>query len=152
MEIRLAEYFDFRANLIVPNVSWGLINHECDLLILSKAGYASEIEIKISRSDLLADKKKKHGHCSNKIKFLWFAIPENIDIEFALHNIPDRAGLIIVPEERKPIIKKNPVLNKLAKQFSVDDKFQLARLGAMRIWGLKRKVVLNKKLLKMQMK
>ena len=70
MECRLADYFGYRKNLIVPNVYWGLDMHECDLLVLSQAGYATEIEIKISIADLRADAKKVHGHRSGgRIKY-----------------------------------------------------------------------------------
>lgn len=143
MEIALASFFDYRANLIVPNVSWGLINHECDLLILTNCGYATEIEIKISRSDLKADKKKNHGHESYKIKRLYFAISDNIDTNFALNEIPSRSGLIVVSEDKPIKIIKEAVINKTAKKFSEADRYQLARLGAMRIWRLKRKVNYN---------
>lgn len=61
LEIAIMEYFGIRQNLIVPNVSWGMNGlHECDVLILSKAGYATEVEIKISKPDLLKDRDKKH--------------------------------------------------------------------------------------------
>jgi len=57
MECALAGWFDYRQNLIVPCVYWGVgyYTHECDLLIVSRAGYVTEVEIKISRSDLRAD-------------------------------------------------------------------------------------------------
>ena len=44
--------------LVVPRIRWAIdrIDHECDLLAMSKTGYLHEIEIKVSRSDLLADK------------------------------------------------------------------------------------------------
>lgn len=45
------------AELIVPNIfvhSW----NECDALILLRSGYIHEIEMKLSRSDFLADFKK----------------------------------------------------------------------------------------------
>ena len=70
MELHISRYFDLRQNIIVPNISWGMGLHECDLLILSRAGYATEIEIKISAADLRKDSKKKHEHLSNKIKYL----------------------------------------------------------------------------------
>lgn len=137
MEIILAYYFGIRNNLIVPNVSWGMFNYEIDLLILSKGGYATEIEIKVSKSDLLADKNKNHGHVNNMIKYLYFAIPDHIDIDFTLNNIPERSGLICIKNNERVEIIKKPIKNKDAKPFTTDDKFQLARLGAMRIWKLK---------------
>jgi len=61
IEILVADYFNYRANLIVPNVSWGLGVHECDILVLTKAGYAWEVEIKTSVADVKADLKKSTG-------------------------------------------------------------------------------------------
>lgn len=46
-------------HIVVPNVHapW-----ECDMLTITRAGYAHEFEIKVSRSDFLADfKKEKHS-------------------------------------------------------------------------------------------
>ena len=61
MEIALARFINPRVNLVVPNVSWGFFNHECDLISISKSGFATEYEIKVSKSDLKADKKKKQS-------------------------------------------------------------------------------------------
>ena len=59
VELSLMKHFNFRENVIVNGVHWGMVIngkplHECDLLILSKANYATEVEIKISKSDLLS--------------------------------------------------------------------------------------------------
>lgn len=51
-----------RKNIVIPNVDWGFLNHEADLLILTKANYLVEIEIKRSWIDFMADFKKKHTH------------------------------------------------------------------------------------------
>ena len=50
MEIAIAEWVGTRTHLVVPNVSYGMYVHECDLFVLSKSGYATEIEIKITVS------------------------------------------------------------------------------------------------------
>lgn len=140
MELALARYFGVRTNLIVPNVSWGMDTHECDLFILTPSGYGREVEIKISKSDLIRDKEKNHGHLSSKIKFLDFAIPDYLE-EF-IYEIPDRAGVILVDSKTKwrwcKRVRK-PVRNSKYK-YSDEERLQLARLGAMRIWGLKRKI------------
>lgn len=66
IEIAIAKMFNYRMNVIVPNVSWGLgLRCECDLLIVSQRRYATEIEIKVSKSDIKADKKK---HPAARIK------------------------------------------------------------------------------------
>ena len=156
MEIALAQYFGVRMHVIVPNVSWGLGLHECDLIIMSKAGYLTEIEIKISRSDLKKDIEKRHGHHSNKIKYLYFAIPKKLekDIEF----IPNRAGILIVEKRKRDwadnseyisvSVLRSSEKNKSCRKLLESEQTKLARLGAMRIWGLKEKVLkLKEKLL-----
>ena len=90
IEIAIANHFDYRRNIIVSNVSWGMNIHECDLLVLTKSGYATEVEIKISKSDILRDKNKIHGHIHKKIKKLYFAVPENL--RNCVDFIPERAG------------------------------------------------------------
>lgn len=52
MEIAIANLFDIRKNIIVPNISCGLGIHECDLFIVRNSGYCIEVEIKRSEQDL----------------------------------------------------------------------------------------------------
>lgn len=139
IEIIIAGYFDYRINCIIPNISFGMKLHECDILVLSKHGYATEIEIKVSKSDIVKDRKKEHGHNSNKIKYLYFAIPIKLDKDDIIKIIPERAGIIIINREGLIYVKRKPQINTNANVFTIDDKYQLARLGAIRIWGLKRK-------------
>lgn len=156
MEIRLANYFDFRQKIIVPNISWGLNIHECDLLIISKSGYATEVEIKISKQDLIADAKKRHHHQSDKIKFLYFALPEKL--ESFINYIPKQAGIIIVEEKeiwridgyRKGVkILRKPQCNKTCRQLSDIEIAKVLRLGTMRIWTLKQRIeIIDQKLKK----
>ena len=142
IELAVANLFNYRVNLIVPNVSWGMFIHECDLLIISRDNYATEVEIKISKSDLKADQKKKHEHNSRKIKYLYFAIPDYL-YEYK-DLIPERAGIITVywyehfgrflaVRRRKPQKYSN-------YKMSERERYDVARLGTMRIWTLKRKL------------
>ncbi len=150
MECTIASWFNYRANLVVPNVHWGMNMHECDLLVLSKAGYVTEVEIKISRADLRADAKKLHGHRSNKIKYLYFAVPDNLEAA-ALELAPERAGIITVARCDRPSSRRrgelrcnrirNPICTKHSLPMSDRDRYKVARLGALRIWNLKRKII-----------
>lgn len=154
MECALSSWFDYRINLIVPNVYWGMNMHECDLLIVSKAGYVTECEIKISRADLRADRKKWHGHeggiAKRVIKYLYFAVPEHLEAA-ALQFVPERAGIILVsPKDNvpgeypySPRCKRirQPIVNKHAQKMPDRERYKVARLGALRIWDLKRKLV-----------
>lgn len=145
MEIRLANYFNFRRHIIIPNISWGMNVHECDLFIISSSGYVTEVEIKVSKHDLLNDVKKKHKHESKLIKKLFFAIPENL--EPYIDSIPERAGIIIVAEKQiytnsfKKGIKviRDAQINKGCEKLSPKAITKVLRLGTMRIWPLKKK-------------
>ena len=128
------------------------INHECDILKLSSAGYATEIEIKISKADLLKDKEKKHFHQSFIITELYFAVPKELE-EIALKEIPERAGLYIIEriydkywdEYCNSVTKiKKTERKKPGIKWDDEKKLQLARLGCMRILGLKRKLLESK--------
>ena len=146
MELAIADSMDLRRNLLVPNVSWGMFAHECDLVVLTKAGRIWEIEIKVTVSDLKKDKLKYHGHHDAKISRLYFAIPDYL--EKYIEHIPERAGIFIVgsgggteKDTRRGFCKElraakengNHCLDKY-------DQYQIARLGALRIWGLKKKI------------
>jgi hypothetical protein len=149
MECYLARYFNWRSNLIVPNVSWGLWDgrHEKDLFIVSECGYATEVEIKISKSDLIKDKHKRNSHFNRfndshydeRIRYLYFAIPDYL-LESCQDLIPPLAGILTVSDDgevkkvRKATVKSRYKLNDI-------EKFKVARLGTMRIWNLKEKII-----------
>lgn len=143
IEIAVAEWLGVRQQrLIVPNVSWGLGIHECDILTVSHSGYASEIEIKVSKSDLCRDAHKHHQHRSQRIKYLYFAMPASM-CEYEA-DVPTQAGIILVDYydfRYQCTLTRRPTPNKLAKKFTDAEMFTLARLGALRIWSLKRRVL-----------
>lgn len=103
--------------LMFPNVyhyDW-----ESDLLYVSKDGYLTEYEIKLSHSDFVADmkKKKKHTRLNGTVdcpKYFYYVCPENI---IALSEIPQYAGLIYVTPKQGyykyhnvGVIKDAPIL------------------------------------------
>lgn len=147
MEIYLSNYFDIRRSLIVPNVSWGMGVHECDLFCVSKSGYVTEVEIKVSKSDLLKDSKKKHNHNSAKIKYLYFAVPEKLgDIAGAI--IPENSGLIVVNDRGCCRVVKKPVARKYARKLSDSEIYKVARLGTLRAWSYKHRIAVLEKRIK----
>jgi hypothetical protein len=96
IEVAIAKYYGVRKNIIVPNISWGFHwMHECDMFIVTKAGIATEIEIKISKSDLLADFKKGHDHKdrAGRITYFYYAMPETL-YEKCKDIIPKEAGIL----------------------------------------------------------
>jgi hypothetical protein len=139
LELALVSYYNPREYLIVPNVSWGLMNYEVDMLILSKTGYATEIEIKVSKYDCWADTKKKHGHQNKIVKHLYFALPDYL-LEKCIQYIPPHAGIFTIGWKRKDckIVRSPETQNKY--KFTIEQRAKLGRLGALRIWKLKRKL------------
>lgn len=119
----------------MPNVSWGLLNHEADLLIMSRANILTEIEIKTSKQDLIADTYKQHKHKSKIIKYLYFAIPRKL--ENSIVHIPENAGIYIVDINGKVQKERNAIANLDMRKVKEEEKYNLARLSCMRIWNLK---------------
>ncbi len=150
IEVGLAKYFDSRKNIIVPKVSWGLLFHEADLLILSKNGYLTEVEIKRSWSDFLADFRKRHNHDDPKVSWHYYAVPESIleKCKAKLAELDQRRkwGLISYTEYDGMCIPKiirhpsNHNHHSADKKYYVEEQVQHARLGAMRVWNLKQKL------------
>ena len=159
MEILLMNYFDIRINLIVPCVSnlSGLTLFEIDLLILSKSKYATAIEIKISKADLKNDLKKSHikrinnnnpgydidfNHYYKNLKHFYYAVPEELK-EDALNQIPSWSGLLIAKKylERYHIVEIRKPKLLFNTKWTDEMRYQLARLGTMRILNLKEKLI-----------
>ena len=67
IQASLASYFGIRNNIIVPNVSWGMLDYEADLLIMNKTGYVTEIEIKRSWSDFWRILRKMNMHIRRRL-------------------------------------------------------------------------------------
>ena len=148
----LAEYFGIRNNIIVPNVSWGLLDYEADLLVMNKTGYVTEIEIKRSWSDFLADfKKDENAHKSEIIYQFWYCVPDGLYkdcIEKLKEVYPDSL-------DRPNVISYSDsgVLNFHGKSASycrgkhrkmfLEEQLKLARLGAMRYWSSEFKRIKN---------
>ena len=151
VELGLAKYFDLRKNIIVTNVSWGMLLHEADLLILSKSGYLTEVEIKRSWSDFLADFKKTHTHDDPKISWHYYAVPESIvdRCKEKLAEVDNRRkwGLISYADwngECMPTMVMRPSnhgYHSSDKRLYIEEQLQLARLGAMRVWNQKQKLI-----------
>jgi len=140
----MSRFLNVRQNIVVPNVSWGIGGlHECDLLSLTKAGYATEIEIKISKADLLKDKLKTHQHRHKLIKYLYFAVPKKLQ-DIALQEIPERAGLYVLEQLNNRIyinIVRNAIANSKHIQWTPKQMLHLAHLGTMRIVRMKQRLI-----------
>lgn len=153
MEIGISNLFDYSRNIIVPNLSWGFNIHECDLFIVRESGYAFEVEIKRSKSDLIKDFKKNHNHQDkeNRLCELYYAIPTDL-LDSCQTIIPENAGIIVCKNVYTKKGKKKQVANiikkakriKGARRLTQEEQFKIARLAGMRIWGLKKKLSILK--------
>lgn len=154
IECLLVTYFGgCQAVLAVPNVSWGLLDHEADFVVVTKRGYLSEVEIKRSWADFLNDFKKKHRHedSNERISRFFYAVPEAIaDKVVAFLDEDDErrkhvCGVLVYVDEPKkwqPSVyekKQYRARNKGAKALTIEEQYQLARLGTLRMWSLKNK-------------
>ena len=145
IELAISRFFGVRQHLMVPNVSWGLGIHECDMFVVTKKGYANEVEIKLNKYDLKRDLNKNHGHRSRLIRRLFFAIPESL-LE-SQNFIPIHAGIIVVFNHNSINFCKlirPAVINKIAKPLTQEQLIHLGRLASMRIWSLKQSFLYRK--------
>lgn len=139
LEVLVADFFNVRTHLIVPNVSWGFgLQYEADLVVVTKSNYIYEVELKVSKSDLKADaKKRKHLHPRKTFKRMYYAMPESI---YDPTLVPEYAGVLLaymhrkrwyIKVERKPEnLKVDPITD---KQY-----IKLLELMAMRVWSMKK--------------
>ena len=157
MESLIYTYFESGSLVIVPRVTknnawldtetepmiWrSIVNHECDMLIVTKNHYLTEVEIKISLSDLKADFKKKHQHKDENIKNFYYAFPEEMK-EKAIELIPEEAGILIAIkkhlnsgyEYRDIECYRKPKINKEAKPINDIVLSKIYRLGYLRYWN-----------------
>lgn len=157
-EITLMEMFDIRRNLIVPCITdmSFLVKFETDLLILSESGYATGVEIKVSKADLKNDLKKKHiknlgtktlirGRTTKEwyyknLKYFYYAVPNKL-IEETKSQIPNFAGIIDL--DKRKIVRKPKTL--FTTKWTEKMRYSLARLGSMRILNLKRNLCYKEK-------
>lgn len=147
MEVAIANLFDIRKNIIVPNLSWGIGIHECDLFVVRDSGYCVEVEIKRSKQDLKKDFEKKHSHNDkqNRIKDFYYAIPDYL-YESCKELLGDN-GIILVSKwtsSKRTYIKAKihtkAISNKNARKLEDKEIFKILKLGIMRVWKLKEKL------------
>ena len=161
IEVALAKTkeFSFITNIVAFNVNGQSdllsIWHECDMLVLSKSGYLTEIEIKRSWSDFLADFGKDHKHEGRGlIKYFYYCIPLSL-LEKAYGKLEEKectySGIITYDESLNIAINgfryndghsyryMNRVMHPNRKLF-IEEQLQVARFGAMRAVILREKL------------
>lgn len=152
-------------NIVIPNVSFARtscripkygegevtgyeypfsgIRHEADLIWINDNDYLTEVEIKTSYSDFLADFKKKEKHLTKYTKAVYYAFPHNMykenegKIKKVLFEKFPEAGVIIVNAEEMAvdIIKNVEYFN--AEKIPIEVKIGLMRIGCQKWWRRK---------------
>ena len=172
IQSRLAQIdqFNLRRNIVVPNVSWGLLEYEADFVSLSKSGYLTEVEIKRSWEDFRKDFQKKHMHDDPRIAYFYYCVPRSIayrvldalyvvnpvESKYRKYNItgikegvPANAGLIIYDNHDRQGNECEWIgidfwafagRRKIARKLTEAEQLKLAHLGCMRLWDLKKKI------------
>lgn len=152
---KLAE-FDYRKNIIAFNVN-GIseklpIFHECDMLVCSKSGYLTEIEIKRSWSDFLSDFKKKHKHESEGlIKYFYYCLPSVFDLDKTYKILEENgvvySGIYFYDEYLNFQFHAAKIYDDYyakryipCKKIFIEQRLEIARLASMRVIGLKEKI------------
>lgn len=156
IEIALAEEFGWKRNVIVFNVN-GIsgklpIFHECDMLVMTKAGYLTEIEIKRSFTDFCNEFKKSHHHESYgpDIKEFWYCVPQGI-LQKVKEKLSEKgwcpSGIITYDEKlnlRYNLVPDIPnsvrLFSDSPRPLSLEQQLELARLGAIRQITLRKKI------------
>ncbi len=136
VEFAVAKHFNPRMNLIVPNVYWGLgFKYELDLLVVSTISrHCCEIEIKVVKSDIKAEDKKKHHHDSQRIRRFFYAVPWYLQ---SCEYLPTDCGLLSVDGNLRVKQIRPPRINRKARPLDEIEYHKLLELGCMRIWSLK---------------
>jgi hypothetical protein len=122
---------------LVPNC--GALGHEADLLRITDKRQVHEIEMKISRSDFLADRKKfthfkldradTYARLGRLPHYFWYAVLAGIaDVE----DLPDHAGLIVVEGSEAKLLRQ---AKRIHKEPLPDRVFEYALRGQrLRYW------------------
>lgn len=152
-ELKLFRSFDFRQKLIVTNVTNNSnlpIYFETDMVVMTGANYVTGIEIKVSKSDLKNDLKKRHvvrsgfqnnfNHYYKAFKHFCYAVPEEL-LEECEKQVDDRFGIINLSKTKYNTVNyyRSPVFLHNYK-WTDKQRYELSRLGAMRVYNLKQKI------------
>lgn len=135
---------DIRNNIIVPNVSWGLvINYEADLIIVNKSGYATEFEIKRSYSDFVADfAKSNDAHNASWVYKFYYVLPLSIKEKaeaFIQYTGIEKPAILFYDESGNITSNKGMPYRKGGRKMFLEEQLKLAKLGTMRYWALREK-------------
>jgi len=144
--LRNSGIWNKRQDVFVPNVSYGLLGYEADLIIMSKTGYLTEIEIKRSWVDFMADFKKDHKHNDSKICYFYYCLPISLkdrvmsfwQREYGGDTTNNHPATLFYLENGR-IERGGGWPSKGGRKLFIEEQLQLVRLGCFRYWNLQEK-------------
>lgn len=150
--LRNSEWCDQRSDLIVPNVSWGLLPYEADLLSVRKSGLCAEFEIKRSFEDFKKDFTKDHFHDAEIVAYFYYVVPEKIvdKVKVFLREMFDQdhlpaviqfnedGNLIRVIDDDGSVFGKD--LRPIYRKVTEAERVTLGRLASLRYWSVQEEV------------
>ena len=127
--------FSQRRNfLVIPNVSWGFLRYEADLLVVTKTKFCTEIEVKTSMADWRNDfDKRKHGMPDKRIKYQYYAAPMALAKRYTELELPEGWGVISVDDSKNVEVLKEAEARD-ARKVTDKELMILARLACFRVW------------------
>lgn len=93
MLFALARYFDWWQQKLITEFELGGLRE--DLVVVSRAGYATVVEIKVSRADWLKDANKGRWP-SKHISRFFYAVPAPVWKQGVPDHVPPHAGILVV--------------------------------------------------------
>ena len=152
--LRNSGLWNIRSDIMIPNLSYGLLPYEADFVVISKAGYLTEVEIKRSWQDFKADFKKEHKHDADQVYYFYYCVPESI-VDKVVDYFKTQYGSGWCPALLK-FTEKGQVSRVLVKdetsgryrsvgtqynegyhrKLFLEEQLTVARLGQLRYWSL----------------
>ena len=95
MLFALARRWDWMHNRLITE--WDIDGLREDVVIVSRAGYATVIEIKISRTDWEKDRDKRRWPAEQIARF-FYAVPQQVLVRGIPAHVPEHCGILTVRE------------------------------------------------------
>ena len=147
-----------RNEIAIPNLSWGMLPYEADLVVVNKTGYMREYEIKRSLQDLKADFKKKCYHDAEQVYKFYYVLPISIKEKalelFRMHQTDDAyikafgytteyheaLPAVIFYNDEGHIVDRTQfsgLLHGNHRKLSLEERLTITRLLSIRYWNLR---------------
>ena len=148
LALRDSGLWNKRTDIMIPNLSWGLLPYEADFVVLSKSGYLTEVEIKRSWEDFKADFKKKHDHNAEQVYYFYYCVPDSIVAkvkEFLIEKYHGKCPAILSYNEEGGLCVVSGFGTRYAaclstnvkrRKLFLEEQLTVARLGQLRYWSL----------------